>query len=273
MKPECVDVSVVIPAYRASGVLPRAIESVARQTQLVREVIVVDDASGDGAEDYVAAALAILPPGIERRLIVQPSNAGPSAARNVGLQSAKGRYVAFLDADDSWHPSKIEIQSRCFERDNELTLCGTQIIDLSTQGAFSRDIPAEPVLELIKPRDLLWRNRFGTATVMLRRVDAEVGFDTSMRYCEDYELWNRIARRGGKMGVVAAVLAYWHKPPFGDDGLSGSLAKMHSGELRALGSLRGASGVSGLAIAAARVFSHVKFLRRVALTALRRWRP
>jgi glycosyltransferase involved in cell wall biosynthesis len=95
-------VSVVIPAYNAEKTIRNAIDSVLEQTVSDLELIVVDDASTDGT---VRAVEAVHDPRV--RLFRSPRNSGPSAARNTGVKLAKGRWVAFLDADDEWVPDRL----------------------------------------------------------------------------------------------------------------------------------------------------------------------
>jgi glycosyltransferase involved in cell wall biosynthesis len=95
-----IPVSVVIPAYNAASVLPRAIESVLGQTSRPEEVIVVDD----GSTDNTAQVATQYGPSIT---YIRQDNAGASAARNRGIAEATGEWIAFLDSDDEWLPPKL----------------------------------------------------------------------------------------------------------------------------------------------------------------------
>jgi glycosyltransferase involved in cell wall biosynthesis len=99
-------VSVVIPAYNASHHIPKAIDALLKQTFEGWEAIVVDDCSCDDP----AAALLPYAADPRIRLIRRSENGGASAARNTGIQLARGRFIAFLDADDTWLPRKLEMQ-------------------------------------------------------------------------------------------------------------------------------------------------------------------
>lgn len=99
-------VSVVIPAYNAAGFIERTLRSALRQTYSTLEVIVVDDGSTDSTEG-VARAVA---EGDSRVRVISVPNGGVASARNIGISEAAGELVAFLDADDLWHPTKIEHQ-------------------------------------------------------------------------------------------------------------------------------------------------------------------
>ncbi|MCB2228208.1 MAG: glycosyltransferase family 2 protein [Desulfarculaceae bacterium] len=103
-------VSVVIPAYNMAGSLPRAIKSVLSQTYSDLELIVVDDGSRD---DPAGAMAKIADPRL--RMIRLKAKQGAAHARNTGAQSASGRLLAFLDADDYWLPEKLQAQMKCLE--------------------------------------------------------------------------------------------------------------------------------------------------------------
>ncbi len=98
--------TVIIPAYNAGQFIERTLDSVLRQTYDNLEIIVIDDGSTDHTSSIVEAIGATDP---RIRLISQP-NAGVAKARNLGIREASGDFVAFLDADDLWHPTKIELQ-------------------------------------------------------------------------------------------------------------------------------------------------------------------
>jgi glycosyltransferase involved in cell wall biosynthesis len=108
-------VSVVIPTYNRARTIERAIDSVLAQTFQDFEVIVVDD----GSQDETKGVLSRF--GDRIRLIIQ-ENRGVSAARNTGIQAAHGKWIAFLDSDDEWHPAKLEKQMECLQK-HGATIC------------------------------------------------------------------------------------------------------------------------------------------------------
>src|SRR5689334_21096641 len=107
-------ISVVVPAYNAARTLPATAASIRAQTLQPLEVIVVDDGSAD---DTVAVAHALGLPGLR---VVSQANAGHAAARNTGVAEARGRYVAFVDADDLWLPDKLALHLAEIERHPEI---------------------------------------------------------------------------------------------------------------------------------------------------------
>jgi succinoglycan biosynthesis protein ExoO len=99
------DFSVIIPAYNVSGIIGRAILSVAAQTSPPREILVIDDCSTDNTAEVVKALARDIP---SISLLSTPANSGPSAARNVGLRGAQGDWIALLDSDDAWKPGRLK---------------------------------------------------------------------------------------------------------------------------------------------------------------------
>lgn len=126
-------VSVIIPCYNQAAWLPKAVASLQAQTLGNWECIVVDDGSKDNTAEVVSN-LALL----EKRVrLVQQPNGGSAAARDRGLQEAKGEYVQFLDADDTIAPEKLEKQVAEMERD-EADICYTAFCSENAQGARTK---------------------------------------------------------------------------------------------------------------------------------------
>jgi glycosyltransferase involved in cell wall biosynthesis len=103
-------ISVIIPVYNCADFLAEAIESVLAQSYPASEIIVVDDGSTDDSISVAARFPQV-------RVLSQP-NAGPGAARNLGIRNARGSYLAFLDADDLWAPDKLQRQMSAMEADD-----------------------------------------------------------------------------------------------------------------------------------------------------------
>jgi glycosyltransferase involved in cell wall biosynthesis len=181
-------VSVVIPAYNYGRFVTEAVDSALAQSYCHKEIIVIDDGSTDDTRQRLE------PYGSRIRYHYQ-ENQGLSAARNTGIRLARGAFVALLDADDLWHPRKLEVQMRVFERRPQVGLvaCGQQREYPALWAALEDD--ARPVEEEITLEDLLIHGRFGPSSVVLRRscLDGQTPFDPSLRSVEDRDLWIRIA--------------------------------------------------------------------------------
>ena len=197
-------VSVVVPAYNASRTIPATVASIETQTVRPLEILVVDDGSTD---DTAEVARSIGAPDL--RVITQ-ANAGHAAARNTGITEARGRYVAFLDADDLWLPDKLERQLGEIQGD-------PSIRGLQTGAARVDD---ELRLLWVDPcrrsenqlRDTLdFRNMPALMSTLLVERDLleEVGgFDSSLIILQDWDLAIRLARRGQFHSLPDVLSAY-----------------------------------------------------------------
>jgi glycosyltransferase involved in cell wall biosynthesis len=179
-------VSVIIPTYNRIRTLPRALDSVIAQTRPVDEIIVVDDGSSDSTDELVHEHYP------EVTLLRQP-NLGVSAARNLGIEQATGDWIALLDSDDRWLPTRLESQLKLIELHPGHRLCHTEEIWIreckrvnqmhkhrkSGGHIYSQCLP----LCVISP-----------SSVMIHRsLFDDVGlFDENLPACEDYDLWLRI---------------------------------------------------------------------------------
>jgi glycosyltransferase involved in cell wall biosynthesis len=265
-----IPVTVVIPTYRAKNTLIAAIESVSYQTVQAYEVIVVDDASNDGTAEFVRVMQTQYPCGW-LKLIELPKNMGAGEARNAGWDIAQGTCVAFLDADDCWHPRKLELQWKQFELNPELVLCGHSFrfswdpeANLTGSSAFA----ARP----IQRRDVLWRNPFVTPSVMVRR-DVPLRFCPRKRHMEDHLLWMEIVLSGHLCTKLGAPLATIGKHQFGSSGLSADLWAMEKGDLENYWRLFKLGHISVIAAVLLSVYSLLRYVRRLALVGMRRLYP
>lgn len=196
-------VSVIIPAYNAQDTICEALQSVFDQTYPHLQVIVVDD----GSED---ATCQIVEEQFPHAVLKRCENQGPSHARNVGIAAAEGRWIAFLDADDTWHSHKIAQQLDVAITDPRIGLVATDWI----RGAAFEPVPrAMPVSE-VTYQELLVLNRFQTSTVMVLReiVDGLKGFDRSVDGAEDWDLWLRVAQAARVVKIDWGLVMYRDVP-------------------------------------------------------------
>ena len=189
-------VSVVVPCFRCAATIGRAIESVLRQTRQPAEIVVVDDASDDGSRE----AIARLPGGV--RAICLDRNLGAAGARNAGWDAVTQDYVAFLDADDAWHPRKLELQSEWMRAHPDAVLTGHGYVEQDLDGEVSIRRASR-----ITPAMLLVANRFTTPSVMLRRSLPQ-RFAEGKRHSEDYLLWLELVLSGHAAYYLDAPLPH-----------------------------------------------------------------
>ncbi len=191
------DVDVIVPLYNMERYIGETLRSVLWQTVPPRTLIVVDDGSTDkGAA--IAREILDRHKGPTRCEVLHRPNAGLSAARNAGVEHGKAPFVAFLDADDLWEPTKLEKQLTLFGSDAELALvyCGYATMD--DQGRdLVEAIETAPELRGRIFRRLLMANRIsgsGSAVLVRRSVLEQLGgFDPSLKAAEDWDMWLRIA--------------------------------------------------------------------------------
>lgn len=181
-------VSAVIPAYNAARYIGQALGSIKEQRRPVDEIVVVDDCSTD---DTVAIATSY-----GARCLSTGKNGGPGRARNVGLAQARGDIVTFLDSDDWWDPEHTEVVVGLLERfpESAVAFSGARSIGMEElQSTFT--IPGEEALDIFWP--LVQRNLIPQLAVAARRevLLAAGGYEESMRWAEDYDLWLRLSRR------------------------------------------------------------------------------
>lgn len=259
-------VSVIIPAWRCAGTVARAVASAHAQTLRPAELIVIDDASGDGTLGMLRALQARY--GEEwLRIVALGSNGGASVARNSGWEVATQPLIAFLDSDDAWHPRKIELQHAFMASNPEAALSAHGSAQLA-EGEEPGPLPARVNSSRLRGWQLLLSNRIATSTVMLR-TQLPFRFSATKRRSEDYLLWLELAQSGAPLHLLRAQLAFRYKAPFGEGGLSAALGAMEAGELDTFRTLRASGALSAPAAGAAMALSVVKHLRRVAQTRLR----
>jgi glycosyltransferase involved in cell wall biosynthesis len=259
-------VSVIIPCFRCGATIGRAIASIAGQTQEPVEVLLVDDASGDETSSVLQQLVSVYQGWV--RVLTLAHNQGPSAARNAGWEAATQPYLAFLDADDSWHPEKIRIQYR-FMRDNpDIDISGHRCLWVRDDETLPQ-VPDKVMITKISVLDLVFGTRLSTPTIMLKR-HIPFRFEVNKRYAEDVHLWRQVACTSSRLVRIESPLAYMHKAPYGVSGLSAELWPMEKGDLSSLLSLYKAKHISWALLAISSTFSLAKYLKRMAHVQLTR---
>ena len=195
-------ISVIIPTYNYAHFISEAIDSVLAQTTRVSEIIVVDDGSSDNIAEVVKTYG-------NRVKFIQQENRGAGAARNNGAKNASGELLAFLDADDVWHPNKLKKQIKYFRQDAEVGLVGCWMREFNESGETLLEYTegkngwcAQDIL-LIEP---VVPGPGSTALIKREIFDKIGGFDERREmHAEDWEFCYRMARIS-KMAITPEIL-------------------------------------------------------------------
>lgn len=205
------NISALIPTYNRQAQVLRAIDSILAQTVPVDEIIVVDDGSTDGSAEAIRSRYG------SRVTVIQQGNAGVSAARNRGIREARGAWIAFLDSDDVWLPTKIQRQIEALAaKDDNFGLCFTDCIyegdpdkklsvfqetGLGKAPTFSS--LEEPAMYILTSREPFW-----TQSLLVRRslLESLGGFDEALTIREDTDVLFRLSFRTQFCFVAEALV-------------------------------------------------------------------
>ena len=202
-------ISIVVPVYNAAEYILKTIEMVQAQTFKDWELILVDDCSKDNSCEVIESYLAKQPD--ERiRFIRKEKNEGAALTRNRGIQEAKGRYIAFLDADDVWLPQKLEKQMEFMKKKNVgFVFAAYEFGDEKAKGT-GRIVQ---VPESLTYRKALSRTVIFTTTVLLdtEKISKELIYMPNVP-SEDSATWWQILRAGNTAYGMADVVAIYRRP-------------------------------------------------------------
>lgn len=191
------EVSVVIPCYNGSEFIRETLDSVLAQSHPAAEVLVIDDGSTDDSAEIAAAY------GSPVRVIRQ-ENQGESTARNRGIEEARGAWVAFLDADDLWHPEKLARQ---------LAVADDDVVAVHTNYCYFGEREQSIDVSTVPPVDrydvarlwLLQNQHFNMSSLLVRR-DLPIRFPTWTKFAEDLMYFVDILLSGGGVALAADEL-------------------------------------------------------------------
>ena len=195
-------VSIITPSYNSAKFISQAIESVLSQTYTNWEMIIVDDCSPDNSNEIVKKYCN---KDSRIKLIKLEKNSGPAVARNRAIQEAKGRYIAFLDADDLWKPKKLEMQIKFMtEKDLVFTYSSYDLVDEegNSLGTFTTK-------EKISYKGLLKTCSIGCLTAIYDTQKIGKVYMPNIIKRQDYALWLRILREiRNTQGILRPLAIY-----------------------------------------------------------------
>jgi len=194
-----VKVSVIIPAYNAEKYIEKSINSILNQTYKSFEIIIVDDGSTD-------STIQLLQKYSKDIRLIKQKNAGASAARNTAINVAHGEYISFLDADDIWHPLKLEIQCREMEKHPDWVASHTKV---SRNEKLDHTVDLYPLVSSQSLKQVFACPYFTTSTFLIKKnlLDELNGFDENLNTAEDIDLYLKTSIYGF-IGEIDETLAY-----------------------------------------------------------------
>jgi len=198
-------VSVIIPTYNRASLLPRAIISVLNQTYANLEVLII----ADNCTDNTTQILDDFRNNSKIKIIELSENVGGAEARNIGLNKAKGEYIAFLDDDDEWYPEKISAQIKILKKKKDVCIVGCNCQFKTKYGTFKSNR-----IKNINLDKMLYRNELGSFSFCLTKKEyvEDTFISKELKACQDWELWIKILSKTSLNGfVLSKSLVYKDK--------------------------------------------------------------
>lgn len=189
-------VSAVITTKNRADLLPRALESVHRQSYSNIEIVVVDDGSTDDTAEVLkefASKYAIIQ-------VHNETSRGACRARNQGIEAASGEFIAGLDDDDQWHPKRVKLLLEAYRDDFSCVTSDVELVYPNRTITWKKE-------KLVTYNDLLYSNQVGNQVLVKKeRLQAVGGFDESLAAAQDYDLWLRLSKAFGPVRNINKLL-------------------------------------------------------------------
>lgn len=195
--------SVVTPLYNSQAFVADTVHSVLAQTLTDWEMIIVDDASSD---DSAAVAESLSKQDHRVKLIQLDVNSGSAVSRNTAIAAARGRYIAFLDSDDQWKPSKLEKQVRFMEQ-NGYSFTHTRYEKMTESGQRTGEVVAPP--SRLTYADMLKSNQVGCLSAMYDTARFGKCYMPLIRKRQDYGLWLDLLKTERYVYCLPETLAFY----------------------------------------------------------------
>lgn len=260
-------VSVIIPLYNSEKTIKQVLESVVTQTAAseILEVIVVDDGSKDQSativEEFIRNHQEL------NIVLLKKNNGGVSSARNLGLKTAQGEYIALLDSDDLWMPNKIERQLEIFALHPKIVFLGSAYFLGKQKQEIKLSLPWKKTNTLFNATltDIYYKHFPTTPSVMFKRFAIEnLGyFDETQKYGEDINYFQKFCMHYNYYYLPECLVHIaFNKAYIGSEGLSSNYKKMHLGTITNLQQVYSAGYFSGFKYWVFRMYFELKYWRR-----------
>lgn len=209
---KAIDFSVIIPAYNAGQFITRPLDSVANQTYSNFEILITNDGSTDNTEEIIQKYIDAHP--TLPIYLSSQNNKGIGSARNNGILRARGRYLAFLDADDYWCINKLEKVYKLLLKNPDIDVVYHDEYEIRNYGKKRKShygMVKKPVYD-----DLLFNgNKLSTSATVIKRELAQRigGFSENLDFnsAEDYDFWLRLAKNDAKFYYIPIILGEYHR--------------------------------------------------------------
>jgi len=198
-------ITVLMPVYNSERYVAEAVKSILDQTFRDFEFLIINDGSTDDSIDIVREFSD------PRIRVINTENQGVAAALRLGVEIAKGAYIARMDADDESLPNRLEIEKRCLDEHPEIVVVHGSVENISSEGVpifLKRD---EGHSNIVTKWLLNWKNVLIHSTVMLRAAvlkEHDLNYRLEMNRAEDFDLWNRLAQVGDFMYLPDVLIKY-----------------------------------------------------------------
>ena len=201
-------VSVIIPYYKKRNFISETIESVLKQSYKNFEILIIYDDNSDTDFSFIKE---IKKKDSRIAIIKNINKLGAGISRNIGISKSKGSYIAFLDADDTWHIDKLEKQINFMKKHNySVTHTSYSIVNVN------KDVIGKRIArDFLKIEDLLKSCDIGTSTVVLQKnlLNKDIAF-ASLATKEDFVLWLRLLKKNIKIYALNENLVLWTKSKY-----------------------------------------------------------
>lgn len=205
-------ISIIIPYYKKKNYIEQTLKSILIQKYKNFEILIVYD---DIAQEDLYFLKTLKKKDDRIKLIINRQNIGAGMSRNKAIKLSKGAYVAFIDADDLWHPNKLKTQLNYMIK-NKISISHTSynIIDMNNNKIGFRKAKKIEFNDLLKSCDI------GLSTVMIKKTILKNQLFAKLKTKEDYVLWLKLTKKGYKFYALNETLTYWRFLP---DSLSSSV--------------------------------------------------
>lgn len=251
-----IDLSVVIPCYNSEKTIEECINSVVlecEENNLNYEIIVVNDGSTDNSLNI----LQELQQKNKRIIVFTQKNSGPSVARNLGLENAKGEFIALNDSDDKWLKGKLKNQLEFLKNNPTVSLVCAK---------YELNPKEKKPIEIFYKKEV-FHNYFSPPTSLFRKAVGEIRFKENQKYSEDMRFLLEVMKNFKCVYLpFLATKNVFGKAVFGESGLSSNLWKMEKGELKNIYFAFQIKKINFWIFIFAYCFSFLKFIRRVLIS-------